>query len=189
MKNSYRTIGYLVLALSSAALMVLISIWILNDLWSDKLPTIDSLNQRLASAQASSKTSAAVSRTIKDSQDERSRLDLYFITKDTTQNFIEELDSTASQSNVTMAITSLSVSKDGSPASPSFLKFDLRADGGFADVYHFLTAIESLPYKVRIEAVKVARLGGDDTITRKNGKRFVPWYTEITVDLMSYIDK
>lgn len=182
-----RTNSYLLLMVLVDFLLVSAGLYILFDFRNNKLAEVDDLNIKLLSLQSSSKRQDAVSRTIKATKDDRDRLNLYFITKETTSNFIEELESVAARSAVAMKLNSLVVGREGKQAnSPSYLKINLRAERVFSDIFHFLTALESLPYRVRINAVRVARLN-EENVAGKNKK--IPWYIEASFDLVSYIDK
>lgn len=147
-----------------------------DQFYNNRLALISDLSRKLVSLQSSTKRAGTLARTVKDTKEERDRLGFYFITKETTQDFIEELESMATVAGVSLTLNSLAINKDGKQPPSSYLKFNIRADGSFRNVYHFLALLESLPYKIKISAARVAKLDQS-------------WFGEISFDLISYIDQ
>ncbi|MDO8493165.1 MAG: type 4a pilus biogenesis protein PilO [bacterium] len=176
---------YLVVLIVLSLVLAATTFSMAGELYNNRLVEVNDLQSKLISLQSSVKQSGVLQREIKDTKDDRDQLSFYFITKDTTQDFIGELESMSTASGVLLKLNSLTVKKDSKTSPAAYLRFNIRVDGSFRDVYHFLTALESLPYKVRISTVKVAKLDQQEVIVKKA----IPWYGDITFDLVSYIDK
>jgi hypothetical protein len=184
----------LLLIILDVALM-LVSILLIFDLQESRLVEVDRLNLELTSQQVTKARANSIDRVVKDSKEERDRLNFYFITKETTSNFIEELESTARRSGVIFNLGSLNVVRDPKIISPipgqgkiSYLRSSFRFDGSFSDVFRFIKVLEKMPYQVVLSSISMNRLETEEAGTPSKNKA-ESWYGEVTMDLVSYIDK
>ena len=188
MGRKITTNSYLSILILTDFFLVLISAFIFFDFRVNRLAEIDDLNVKLTSLHSMKDKMGTLSRIIRESKADRDNLDLHFITKETTSNFIEELESLAIRSGVILKIRSLNVGKEDKQVNkPSYLKFDLRFDGSFPRVFKFLKILENLPYRIRLNMVKVARLENEDGSVSKGTKGKVDWFGEVSLDLISYV--
>lgn len=171
-----KTNKYILALLVADVALVIFSLYGLFNLRSGNLAEVDRLNSELISLRGARATSASVNRLLQETKDDRSRLDLYFITRETAANFVEEMEGIARRSGVTLKLSSLDAVKDKQPGAGSRLKLNLRVEGDFPKIFHFLKILESMPYRLRFSAVSVV-------------KEESSWRSDMMIDLISYIDK
>jgi hypothetical protein len=195
MERISKTNRHLLLLIVLDVTLMLISIFLIFDLQENRLVEVDRLNLELTSQQVTKVRANSIDRVVKDSREERDRLNFYFITKETTANFVEELEATARRSGVIFNLGSLNVVRDLKVISPipgqgkiSYLRSSFRFDGSFSDVFRFIKVLEKLPYQVVLSSISMKRLETEDVVTPSKNI-IAPWYGEVTMDLVSYIDK
>lgn len=99
---------------------------------------------------------------------ERARIAALFINRDSLINFIEELEAVARESGVDYKL--------GEPTiEATVLKLTLQMSGSFPNVYRFLTRLENLPYRLRLEQVDLA---GE-----------AEWNGQVAIRLLSFDDE
>lgn len=88
------------------------------------------------------------------SEDERNRLGEYLLTEDKTVRFLSEIESVAKKMGLQLTTDSLTVSPF---PNQTFQKIDLRlrAVGPKDDLLLFISALETLPYYSRVEALSL----------------------------------
>jgi len=124
-------------------------------------------------------------------EDERTKLNSYFVTSDHVVDFLNYLETLGTNSQTAVEITTVNLadSKDAKPAATGAsapaapanaeqdqtaaapapaqpkqqnLSVELKASGTFASVYQFLLLLENVPYDVRIDKVSMKK-GVDQT--------------------------
>jgi len=99
---------------------------------------------------------------------DRARIAALFINRDSLINFIEELETAASESGVNYKL--------GEPTiEATVLKLTLQISGSFPNIYRLLTRLENLPYRLRLEQIGLA---GD-----------VEWNGQVAIRLLSFDDQ
>jgi len=88
---------------------------------------------------------------IKDIKLDMVQLDTYFVRQDAV-DFIETIEELAAFSGTELEITSVSIDdiKDTESTVGELLRLNLEAAGVWQDIFHLLTLIESLPFKVTV---------------------------------------
>ncbi len=189
MEEISRLNKYLIALIVADLLLAIFFLYILLDFKNNRLTEVGDLNTELISLQSTDKMTSTINWTIKESKGLRDRLNFYFITKETTANFIEELETIAFRSGVTFKLNSLSIGKEEKIKNkPSYLKLAMRFDGGFSNVYHFLTILENLPYRARFNSINIARIDTESIEVKENKLPF-PWYGDVSLDMLSYVDR
>ncbi len=189
MEETSRLNKYLVALVVADLLLAILFLYILLDFKNSRLAEVGDLNTELISLQSTDKMTSTINWTIKKNKGLIDRLNFYFITKETTANFIEELESIALRSGVTFKLNSLSIGKEEKITNkPSYLKLTMRFDGSFSNVHHFLTILENLPYRVRFNSINIARLDTEAVVDKKD-KVSPPWYGDVSLDMLSYVDR
>ncbi len=174
-----KTDSYLVSLILLDIFLMLIGLFILFDFRNNRLVEISELESKIVSLKESKQRAGVVGQMVKDSREARDKLSLYFITKETVANFIAELESVASRSGVVFKLNSLNIVREKEANKPSYLKLNLRVEGDYSEVSHFLNVLENLPYQFRFNAVTLAKLEKEKS----------SWYGDVDLELVSYIDK
>lgn len=82
----------------------------------------------------------------------RAKLDNFFIAPDGVVSFLEFVDGLGGVSKVGLEITNLGLEDvAGSPVPSELLRLQIVAGGSWEGIYHFLSLLESIPYKMRLE--------------------------------------
>lgn len=88
----------------------------------------------------------------------RGKLDAYFISPDGVVSFLGFVDGLGRTSGVALEITNLGLEDvAGSPLPSEFLRLQIVAGGSWNSVYHFLSLLDSLPYKTRFEDASIQK--------------------------------
>ena len=104
------------------------------------------------------------------------------ISKDGDVDFIEGLESLARQNNLSINIDSLVREENKNSGPVSTLKISLTTKGSWTSTYKFLLAIESLPYKVKINEYSFANeLSGDTKPLAGNS-----WQSKFKFDVLEH---
>lgn len=187
MESKNKTNIYLMILIVLNIFLVFIASVLFFDFKNNRLAELDRLNTELASLRELEAKTRSINQTVNESKEERDRLNLYFITKDTIQNFIRELESIAERLGVIFNLENIEVKKDAKQSTKgSYLRLSLTAEGSFVNVFHFLRVMESLPYQIRFNTISISRIESED-VNDVRGRSF--WQNKMTVDLMSYVDR
>lgn len=190
MKNRSKINDHLMWLAMANLLLFIVGSFIFYDLSTNIIPEIEGLDQKINSLQEMKRSANAVKSSIKGNKVLIDRLNLYFITKETTTSFIEELETAAVRLGATIKLNSLSLGReDKIPNKPSYLRLDLRVDGSFSHIFQYLMVLERLPYKIRFNSVNLAKVENASGISAVKVAGGVLWYADINMDLVSYIDK
>jgi len=139
-------------------------------------------------------------RMLKDTENERERINNLIINKNSVADFISNLEKIAKKNEIDLTKT-VSVEKEKVSAKESFLKVSLRVKGELAKVYHYMELIENLPYKIRIKKMSLASSSfssNPSTVSvpfivneREENvlKQKDVWVAEIIFELMSFINE
>lgn len=91
------------------------------------------------------------------------------IQQDGEVHFIETLESLARESGITISIDSISVENDPAFADSEItsLKVKAKTEGSWSGTYVFLTQLESMPYKIKIDNFGLVSLKEDVPLDQK----------------------
>lgn len=113
---------------------------------------------------------ANVKEKIIETEDIRTKLDGYFISKDGVVNFLNSIQALGSKKGLALVVSSVSV--DPAPVSPNVLNavnLQIVVTGQWASVYNFLAMLELMPLRVIINNVSVDKVSsGQITSGGKN---------------------
>jgi len=114
---------------------------------------------------------------INDTQEQRERLNKYFITADEIVSFIEQIESLGEFTGVSFELNSVDVID--ADADALLLKFTTR--GSWEKTYRLLALIESLPYNIDVERVRVLK---ESSVGRGS-----EWRGDFNIRLDSFINQ
>lgn len=99
---------------------------------------------------------------IKNTEEERKKLNLYFVKQDTIVDFIETIEELAVFSGVTIEIASVSVDDIGGDESEvgELLRLNFEVIGTWQDLFYLLAFIESLPFEITLNQVNFHTISG-----------------------------
>lgn len=117
------------------------------------------LEAQAAEAEASKARDAALANLLEEIRPERTALEFRYVSSDGTVGFIESLESLATSNHLSRTVGSVKLEpgdeKDKAPEGYEWLRLNLTTDGGWEDTYRFLELLESLPYKMSIDAASL----------------------------------
>lgn len=100
-----------------------------------------------------------------DTAERRVKVDTFFIKDDKVVDFLDSLDTLGTKNGVKLTINSVGVAPLTKPSS-SFLEqlnIKIQVEGSWANVYRFLTLLETMPYKVSWGRVGFDKVSGRDS--------------------------
>ena len=124
-----------------------------------RIPEAKSLSNDILAGNKMEKRTTDILQMTKDTEEDRIKLSSYFVSKDAVVSFIEELESLSRQANVVLSIDSPLEGKDTPMSKQIYLRFNVRAEGRFQDVMHFVRLTEALPYKIFVDHVALSSAG------------------------------
>lgn len=103
---------------------------------------------------------------IKDTAKEREELDSRFVADDNIVNFIEIIEDLGADSGAEVEIISVSVSDINKEITNKsdigeFLNLDFKIEGRFAQVFHFLSMLEKLPFNIDILRANLEKISNE----------------------------
>jgi len=102
----------------------------------------------------------SIGRLITNISEERETIDSYFVSPDGVVVFIEELESIAGISGVTLTINTVSVEEGVGASQQETLRVEYETLGAWKNTYHFLSLIEKAPYNIELRRVFLQHLEG-----------------------------
>lgn len=104
----------------------------------------------------------SLKRTITGTDEIRQNLDRYFIQKDSTVSFIEEIESLGLEEGVALQISDVKVETYSQREEFEWLAVSLSASGDWTSVLNTEARLESLPYKSEINNIFLTRGDGEN---------------------------
>ncbi len=89
---------------------------------------------------------------VKQTASERQALDAYFVQKENSVKFIEQIEGLGKQAGLSLTVASVTVANNGKE-----LRMNLGSNGSFDDTFYFVTLLETMPYKTRLEQVHLQK--------------------------------
>ncbi len=117
-----------------------------------------------------------------------SKIDNSIISKNGDVNFIENLEKLARDHNLKIEIDSLTLASDPKEASSpvTTLKIRAKVEGSWKDSYLFISEIESISFKIKIN--KLSLVGTEQTLS-SSGKPSAlnnKWQTTLDINVLKY---
>lgn len=100
------------------------------------------------------------------------KIDQLFIDPNNPVDFIEFLENTASDSQITSQISLPSSTSDYSKAAQNFINFQFSSKGGFPELLNFIKKIEAGPYLIEIENLTIQSSQDNDSSKKSSYKEF-----------------
>lgn len=97
---------------------------------------------------------------IEDIKDDREKLDTYFVDDDEVIDFIENIETLAENMGVGVEVLSVDISDDENNTPEQnriseLLLLSLRVEGLWSDLFHFISIVEGLPFKIDVSKVNI----------------------------------
>lgn len=101
---------------------------------------IASTTTAIQSFERKEETFASLKTIVKDTEDERAKLESYFVANDDTASFIEKVEGLAHSKGLEFTVASIS-------AAAGTLNLQIEATGMWSDLMNFYTLLERMPYQ------------------------------------------
>ncbi len=150
LKQYFVLLGILIILLSAAIYFV----------WTDlknKNEIIAEINNDLSTQSSKQLFLASMEQQVKTREDDLDKVNGSIIGTDKDVDFIENLESLAKSNNLKVSIDSLALQDDSSLTTSKVSFFNIRAKttGDWTGTYIFLSELESLPLKVKINKINL----------------------------------
>lgn len=116
------------------------------------------LSNKLAVAQEIERERFSLDLLLEETEEKRSQLNSYFVSAEDPAQFVSLLESAANDAGVSLEIQSLSISPVSEEDAANILEnldITLTAQGSWNRVVHYTSLIESLPYVVDVDQVRL----------------------------------
>lgn len=167
-KQILLTIIVLVIAVSIAYAMLFLNI-------KEKNNNISALSNEIDIVLQKEIKLRSVKHLINDTEQDRVKLDSHFVTDDEVVNFIEKIENLGTDSGTKVEVISVyvdDVNKEvtNQAAINELLYLDFKTEGSFAQMFHFLSMLEKLPFKIDIPQVNFEKtLDGTGKVNKSLG--------------------
>lgn len=175
-----------VLSLIVAALFVL-GYFMYRDI-RNKNEHISNLEQRLSLKSDKQSYLISTQTVLQNSKPDISRIENSIISKDGDVRFIENIESLARNSGLSITIDSLNSSDISEAVSGEVvgLKIKAKTEGNWAGTYRFLAELESLPVKVKIDRFGLSNTGSQAITTSKISNSGNSWQSNFEIFVLKY---
>ncbi len=97
---------------------------------------------------------------IKDTENDRAKLNAYFVVDDKVIDFIEDIENLAKDTNVDLKVMSIDINDDGNNTPQQnniseLLQLNLKVAGLWDNLFHFISLVDELPFRVDISKVNL----------------------------------
>jgi len=147
------------------------------------------LSHDLNAQRANEEDLALLRHAVNDMEDDRVKLESYFVKSSTINTFFESIESLGEESGTDMRLSGL-------VERGNVLGIDVSARGKFEDIYYLVKLIEYLPYRIEFKKAYFNSLGmvetpplpeGKSGSAAKNKVRNVEWEASFTLEISGYI--
>lgn len=148
-----------------------------------KNENISKLSNELSFQMKTYEYMAEMQRAVNDADEDITLVDNSIIPADGDVEFIENLELIAKNNGLTITIDSLVFEEEASvkDASMTVLKVKAKTEGGWTGTYKFLSQIESMPLKIKINNFGLVTDKGDEV-----EKTSSPWKSSFEILLLKY---
>lgn len=115
---------------------------------------------------------------LRGTENERKELEKYFLYQGNEVAFIEKIESLGDISGSRVSFTSVDSEKE-------IFKANLSATGGFKEIYHLLSLLETMPFQISVKRLSLGKLA---TIGILQGKNQGEWSGEFSIELLNFIE-
>ena len=131
---------------------------------------------------------------VNDSNSDIDKLNSYFIGKDGTVAFIESIESLGRKNAVAVSIDSVDVAGNSTlnsstkgekkliGPSTELLKLKISAAGNWQDIFHFLSSLENMPFKLTISEADLASVS--QTISTEKRETTTGWSGRFSIEIL-----
>jgi len=118
-------------------------------------------------------------KTVKDTEEERGKLNSYFVERDDLPDFAKKIESLRELAEVSLEITGLGENQD-------VLSLDITSSGSFSRILNLISFIETLPFKVEITKAYINTI---DILDENDEVIGTEWDGNISINLTGFIGK
>ena len=109
----------------------------------------------------------SVKKLIEDTENERKKLDTYFVTDNSVVDFIESIEALAKEVEIDTEVVSVDISENDKISEALLLS--LEVEGLWSNLFYFVSLIEELPFKIGISKVDIKAVYEDANKTKSSG--------------------
>ena len=132
---------------------------------------------------------------VNDSNSDIDKLNSYFIDKDGAAAFIESIESLGRKNGVAVSIDSVDIAGNGAATPPTqkqnkaggsnteLLKLTISARGSWQKVFHFLSLLENMPFKLAISEANLTAVSSEAVSTEK-GAAVTSWNGKFSIEVL-----
>ncbi len=150
---------------------------------------ISSLIQQLDFQSSRQEYLVSTQRMIENLNSDMTKINDSIVSKDGDVEFIENLENRAKNKGLTINIESLNVEDDPTSTASSITKLKLSAKtkGSWDGTYTFLSELESLPFKIKIEKFSIVNESRSEVLDGKQTYTYSPdWKTSFEIVVLKY---
>ncbi len=150
---------------------------------------ISALKGELESETVKQEYLSDVQRMVNGSNEDISTINNTFVLKDGDVDFIENIEALARDNGLTITIDSLNIEDDKTLAKDGlvFLTVKARTKGNWKGTYTFLSKIENLPYKIKIDQYEAVGTVSDEAVDpKKKTKPEANWQSLLQLRVVKY---
>ena len=122
-----------------------------------------------------------IKRNLAEKEEERSKVESYFVRKSGLTTFIERLEGLAKEAAVELTLNSVDLGEGSAGGQFGELTLSYQATGGFANLYNFLGATENLPLKLKVIKTDLNHAGDPKKLESL-------WKGSFTLKVLSFIN-
>lgn len=135
----------------------------------------DNLNQKIIEEKKASDSFNSLVRTVENIKENSEKISKFFIKKEEVVNFLDKIESLASDTNTQISIQSVTEKKI--PEGGSLISVGISAQGTYSNVNYLIRMLEELPYQTEIQSVNLSK----QTIVDDKKQSSVGWSGNIIV--------
>jgi|GEM_PF-5421427 len=121
-------------------------------------------------------------------EEDRSKIDSYLLQDDDVVDFLEKIEELGEISKTRVVTSSVNIDERGEKSTTGFLQLNINAFGPFENIMHFISLIESLPYKVAIDKLILSTVG-DNGQQPVKGSQTKEWQSNFELKVVKLKDK
>jgi hypothetical protein len=178
---------FLILLAVLAVLLLAVFVYVYFDI-KNRNENVYILNSDLATEIQKQEYMSSMEKLVNDSEGDVGLMNNSVIKSDGSVVFIENIENLAKDNNLSIKIDSLQY-EDNTQASSSgmtTLKVSASASGGWRDSYNFLTQIESLPFKVKVNNYSLESSNDRMEIAPNKYSNDKVWQSRFDINVLKY---
>lgn len=183
-KKGTKRLLYFIAGLNILVLLLCLSLFLLNKKKNDSITQIiDEIQEEYVKIEEA----GAIKDLLKDTKEDRERINTYFVSKDGVVDFIERIENLGDYADISLVLNSVDISSGESPT----LSMSVSAVGDWEDVLYFLALVESMPVNMSINSARLTKAATLETGAkkRKGAKANKAWNGSFSFRVYSFVEK